>query len=762
MATYSFNQGSVQTAFPSYINYDFSVIDPPPVLLPPSYLVSGIVQLNWPIAFQTSQNVVASFINVTGVNVTTPAGFILPDSTQVSVGTAFVIQNISNVNIQIYLNDGTTLFKTIAAGAVYQFVLNDNSTSDGDYYWFQSGAAVSQQDADALAGMGLIASDNAKLNTNFPVLVLDPSVAPVYDITESSRAQLLVWPADAPAITFNLPSLGDTWGDGFYFAINNLSTASITLNPVADAGTTSQVLHGQTFYISIDEFGDWYTVGKGNDLFFNYTSNSQNISSPGPFPVTVDLTEGLEGNSMIRLVGTLLGDTIFRFPATPFVWYVNNQTTGDFTVTLSCEVPSTNTYLIPQGQQLIVEFDDAEFYSVPSTLPSQQKIIFANGSAANPSITFASDQHTGAYLRGQNMAITQNSNEVVDFESDAGVSVFNVPTSYRLRLLTPNTSIDVNTAEIGGTQTTTLKTTDGAISFLWNTNSATLFTDTTLVSEPVTFAAYDDTQTNLANLAFQSSGTSFYSLSFQVGKSTSLCTSNFWGNVTINGNETVTGNLTVNGTITGGGLPTYPLSFVNGGTSQASQPAAIKALINFTSQGQMIYASDGTGTVGYVTPTAVAGRTMVTTRNSTAQAPSWVGKSLLQVQTGGTFSTTESFSSGTVLTGSTLTITPTYQNSNIYLTFTCVDFSASDNTTYPSVNLEVTTNGGGSWTSILTPAFFGRFVGATSPACCSFNFIYSPNITSVVQFRLVLSNSAGGQTVTLQNANFIAFELGGM
>lgn len=762
MATYSFNQGSVQTAFPSYINYDFSVIDPPPVLTPPNYLVSGIVQLNWPIAFQTSQNIVASFINVTGVNVTTPAGFILPDSTQVSVGTAFVLQNISNVNIQIYLNDGITLFKTIAAGAVYQFVLNDNSTSNGSYYWFQSGAAVSQQDADALAGMGLIASDNAKLNTNFPVLVLDPSVAPVYDITESSRAQLLVWPTDAPAITFNLPELGDTWGDGFYFAINNLSTASITLNPVADAGTTSQVLHGQTLYISIDEFGDWYTVGKGNDLFFNYTSNSQNISSPGPFPVTVDLTEGLEGNSMIRLEGTLLGNTIFRFPATPFVWYVNNQTTGDFTVTLSCESPATNTYLIPQGQQLIVEFDDAEFYSVPSTLPSQQKIIFANGSAANPSITFASDQHTGAYLRGQNMAITQNSNEVVDFESDAGVSVFNVPTSYRLRLLTPDTSIDINTAQIEGTQTTTFKTTDGAMSFLWNTQSLTLFQDSTITSEPLTLAAYDETQENPVPLAFQSSSTSIYSLNFYVGKSTSLCPSNFWGDVTINGNETVTGDLTVNGTITGGGLPTYPLSFANGGTSQASQTAAIKALINFTSQGQMIYASDGTGTVGYVAPTAVAGRTMVTTRNSSAQAPSWIGKSLLQVQTGGTFSATVNFSSGTVLTGSTLTLTPTYSNSLLYLTFSCVDFVASDNTTYPSVNLEVTTNGGSSWTSILNPAFFGRFIGATSPACCSFNFTYSPNITSVIQFRLVLSNSAGGQTVTLQNANFIAFELGGM
>jgi len=762
MATYSFNQGSVQTAFPSYINYDFSVIDPPPVLTPPNYLVSGIVQLNWPIAFQTSQNIVASFINVTGVNVTTPAGFILPDSTQVSVGTAFVLQNISNVNIQIYLNDGITLFKTIAAGAVYQFVLNDNSTSNGSYYWFQSGAAVSQQDADALAGMGLIASDNAKLNTNFPVLVLDPSVAPVYDITESSRAQLLVWPTDAPAITFNLPELGDTWGDGFYFAINNLSTASITLNPVADAGTTSQVLHGQTLYISIDEFGDWYTVGKGNDLFFNYTSNSQNISSPGPFPVTVDLTEGLEGNSMIRLEGTLQGNTIFRFPATPFVWYVNNQTTGDFTVTLSCESPATNTYLIPQGQQLIVEFDDAEFYSVPSTLPSQQKIIFANGSAANPSITFASDQHTGAYLRGQNMAITQNSNEVVDFESDAGVSVFNVPTSYRLRLLTPDTSIDINTAQIEGTQTTTFKTTDGAMSFLWNTQSLTLFQDSTITSEPLTLAAYDETQENPVPLAFQSSSTSIYSLNFYVGKSTDLCPSNFWGSVTINGNETVTGDLTVNGTITGGGLPTYPLSFANGGTSQASQTAAIKALINFTSQGQMIYASDGTGTVGYVAPTAVAGRTMVTTRNSSAQAPSWIGKSLLQVQTGGTFSATVNFSSGTVLTGSTLTLTPTYSNSLLYLTFSCVDFVASDNTTYPSVNLEVTTNGGSSWTSILNPAFFGRFIGATSPACCSFNFTYSPNITSVIQFRLVLSNSAGGQTVMLQNANFIAFELGGM
>ena len=762
MATYSFNQGSVQTAFPSYINYDFSVIDPAPVLLPPNYLVSGIVQLNWPIAFQTSQNIVASFINVTGVNVTTPVGFILPDSTQVSVGTAFVLQNISNVNIQIYLNDGTTLFKTIAAGAVYQFVLNDNSTSNGSYYWFQSGAAVSQQDADALAGMGLIASDNAKLNTNFPVLVLDPSVAPVYDITESSRAQLLVWPADAPAITFNLPDLGDTWGEGFYFAINNLSTNSITLNPVADAGTTSQVLQGQTFYMSIDEFGDWYTVGKGNDLFFSYTSNSQNISSPGPFPVTVDLDQGLEGDSLIRLTGTLLGATIFRFPANPFVWYVNNQTTGDYTVTLSCEAPATNTYLIPQGQQLIVEFDGAEFYSVPSTLPSQQKIIFANGSAVNPSITFAGDQHTGAYLRGQNMAITQNSNEVVDFESDAGVSVFNVPTSYRLRLLTPNTSIDVNTAEIEGEQTTTFKTTDGAMSFLWNTQSLTLFQDTTIILEPLTLAAYDETQKKPVPLAFQSSSTSIYSLNFYVGKPTAFCPSNFWGSVTINGNETVTGDLTVNGTITGGGLPTYPLSFANGGTSQVSQTAAIKALINFTSQGQMIYASDGTGTVGYVAPTAVAGRTMVTTRNSSAQAPSWIGKSLLQVQTGGTFSATVNFSSGTVLTGSTLTLTPTYSNSLLYLTFSCVDFVASDNTQYPSVNLEVTTNGGSSWTSILTPAFFGRYIGATSPASCSFNFTYSPNITSVIQFRLVLSNSAGGQTVTLQNANFIAFELGGM
>ena len=111
MSVYSFSQGAVQSAFVQYIAY--ALTDAAPV-----------ITLVWPSSYSNSPNVVGNFMNVTDSPTAPTVGtLILPDATQVSVGTNFFIFNSSARTIQIQKDSEDDLV-AITAGSTYAFYLS--------------------------------------------------------------------------------------------------------------------------------------------------------------------------------------------------------------------------------------------------------------------------------------------------------------------------------------------------------------------------------------------------------------------------------------------------------------------------------------------------------------------------------------------------------------------------------------------------------------------------------------------------------------
>ena len=130
----------------------------------PSYLaiaLSGDITLSWPTQFQDTNNVVARIMDVTPSN----NGFTitLPDATQTSVGSDFLINNISGTHSFEVLDNEGDLLVTFSAQALFYFYLIDNTTTEGTWrvipFGLGIGSVVTQVAATpATAGLTITGS----------------------------------------------------------------------------------------------------------------------------------------------------------------------------------------------------------------------------------------------------------------------------------------------------------------------------------------------------------------------------------------------------------------------------------------------------------------------------------------------------------------------------------------------------------------------------------------------------------------------------
>lgn len=127
-----------------------------------SYVLINLTQnitLSWPTEFQNINKIVCYYMdinpNANGHTVT------LPDATNVSPGSAFVVTNPSGNTFGLLKNDGTNLLNPVPAGASSEFYLIDNTTAAGDWRVIPRGAGfatVTSVNADVPN-----ATDNANL-----------------------------------------------------------------------------------------------------------------------------------------------------------------------------------------------------------------------------------------------------------------------------------------------------------------------------------------------------------------------------------------------------------------------------------------------------------------------------------------------------------------------------------------------------------------------------------------------------------------------
>jgi len=346
---------------------------------------SANIQLNWATSYVDNNFPVAQImdVNPTGIGLV----LTMPNATEVSVGQYSQINNISAFTLQVNTFSGSSLV-SIAAGNSYTVYLSNNTTTGGTWGSVQNGAVPASPNASALAGLGIVALNN-ELNTNFPSTTLNTN----YTAVAGDRAKLFVWTGGVGTLT--LPVLS-TVGSGYYIAVNNVGNGIITLT-TSDSSTidnlaTFPLNPQQSAYFIATSVGGltWNSLGFGTETFYNINALPPlSIAGGG----TIALTSQQASRQIMQFTGALTQNALITYPAAPGQWYVFNNTTNSYSVTLQL-ASGGNVVTLPQGQKLIISSDGSNLYNAPTVAGAS---VFGDGSVGTPSIGFATDPSSGYY-----------------------------------------------------------------------------------------------------------------------------------------------------------------------------------------------------------------------------------------------------------------------------------------------------------------------------------------------------------------------------
>lgn len=299
-----------------------STIYPSEVALTQLAMTANVV-LYWPLEAPDGEPIASDIVEITS---TTSAAWTItiPDATQVSVGQTILFNNLTASNITVRNQGGDTIL-SVTAGTQWQIYLYNNTTANGSWRVYQFGAGTSTANAGALAGAGLQAN-GATLETTIDIVNTSTNTT----FVTADRAKLYNW--EGALGTFTLPSpavVGSDW----YVNVRNSGTGELTLDPPGTAlingSVTLQLAIGDSATIVTDGT-DFFTLGLGQTAIFAFDY------------VVVDITGSadyvLSGNELNRIayqfIGAVGANITVVVPSTTQQYWVYNNTTGGFTVTI--------------------------------------------------------------------------------------------------------------------------------------------------------------------------------------------------------------------------------------------------------------------------------------------------------------------------------------------------------------------------------------------------------------------------------------------
>ena len=367
-----------QTINPSQIGYE-------------SLTISANTALDWPINGTTNTNVVASIIQVTAT--VASLSLSLPSALQVSTGQSVLIQNVGSNSFTVTTASGATIV-SIASGVAQYIFLTDNSTNNGTWSTVQFGAGTSSANAAALAGYGLTAISTT-LNQQYSESSIFSSVL----LNSTYRAQFLVWAGGVGTIT--LPT-ASTVGNGWFVMVRNGGTGILTLTPngtdTIDSSATQQLQLTESLVIVSNGINGYSTFAYGRSNTFAYTQLAKTVTGG-----TTTLTAVEYANVVQEYYGALTSNQIIVLPSTVQIYYLNNQTTGAYSLTFKTSSVGAATVTVAQGQTLTVVCDGTNVYNSSSASGGTVTTLTINsGSAAAPSLNFSGNTSTGMYQPATN------------------------------------------------------------------------------------------------------------------------------------------------------------------------------------------------------------------------------------------------------------------------------------------------------------------------------------------------------------------------
>lgn len=303
------------------------------------------VQLSWPI-----EQAIAGALVVTDIMDLNPLGagltVTLPDARQVTTGYTALFNNVSGNTATVNSNTGATLV-SLVSGTVWQLYLIDNTTAGGTWRIFQFGASVSVAVAAALAGAGLTAIGST-LNEQ---MVIQAKNANYVSIT-SDRASILQWTAGVGTFTLPAPA---TVGAAWFVVAKNSGSGNLTINPTAgtiDGNASATLAPGASAWYVTDGANFFSLLGGSTVSGGNFNLLQINVSGSGNFPLS-----GAQLNQIgYRFVGALTGNLHIVVPNTAQEYWVDNETTGAFTLDVGTSGQASPP-TVPQGNRYILYCD---------------------------------------------------------------------------------------------------------------------------------------------------------------------------------------------------------------------------------------------------------------------------------------------------------------------------------------------------------------------------------------------------------------------
>jgi hypothetical protein len=401
--------------------------------------MSANVILGWPLESNITSPAAAEIIEVnasaSGLTIQ------LSDARQISDGYCTLFNNVGPNTVTILDAQGNTLAAP-APGAAWQLYLADNSTLQGTWRAFQYGASASTANAAALAGAGLKA-----IGTTLNEQIVINAQAVNYTIgtgTFSDRAACIEWTGGSGG-TFTTQT-APTLGTGWFCFIKNSGTGVLTLTPGSGTinGTASMTFNPNDSAIIATDGTNFFSIGFGQSVASSF--NFVTISLAGA-PATVTLTGAQLNRISYKFTGALTNNVTVVVPASIQQYWVDNETTGAFTLTISAG-GSGSTYTVPQANRTILYCDGLNIVNAVTG----GGVTFGNGTAAAPAITFSSDSTTGLYLVGSH---------VLGFAA-GGVAAGSVNGSLQWVLPAATTGTTLTVSSLSGANALALSSTTGA------------------------------------------------------------------------------------------------------------------------------------------------------------------------------------------------------------------------------------------------------------------------------------------------------------
>jgi hypothetical protein len=323
---------------------------------------SADVTLTWGLEQDATGEAIASQIDLS------PAGaglsVILPSGLQGSNGASVLFYNRGADTVTIK-DAALGTVCSVASGEAWYIYLQDNATVAGVWTTFQFGAGVSVANAASLAGAGLTAI-GATLNQEMVI----QSKSANYPAVANDRATMLMWTSGVG--TFTLPD-PTTVGADWFVAIKNSGSGTLTINTAAgliDGTATSQLSTSESFIV-ITDGTDYYTLGFGQSANSQFDFISISIAGgAGNYTLA-----GVELNRIAYdLTGVITGNRNVIVPASVQQYWIQNNTTGAFTVTVKTaagvgvEVPQGNSAILFCDGTDVINAADSASITLPLTI----------------------------------------------------------------------------------------------------------------------------------------------------------------------------------------------------------------------------------------------------------------------------------------------------------------------------------------------------------------------------------------------------------